>query len=667
MTYPHGPREGAPKTVRLEDQPLPDREASFHTPRAGDWLLLAVLVVALLGIGARVWSQLGFGDPVGRAIFLGLMLLAIYWTALVYTFKLSLSARVGPQGLAIVRGPWRVELRWSEITRLMERPQAVGGRRYRWVVALARDGRRIQVREDALLDYERFRREVYQRYRMWRDHGGTWGATGGGPFVARESVGDEARWWAFAALMIALPGLYLALLPPFSSPAGYALLALALVCLGMVAAIFLGRRAYALDGRGIEARGAVERIHLAWRDVSKVERTRHPAGGVILAVVAMGRLALRLAARGDAGIRGFAWSPRVPEYLTLRGGGRHARIRLHHLTQPEELLAWIEFYTGLRRAGPSRPLEPAAASAARNGAPEAAMAAAMAADSGDEREPDLSGVAGPRDPWAGARRGAPMDEPGRRESAPLQQPVPEALFQNAALGSSFHEPDGLDQPPPSSSADEENDEAWLRETSALFSMSGGAPPRPGEDAPEISAEPPSGAIEDAQTVATPATPATPAAPHPRQFAPPPFVPRAAPPPRTPPSAPPRATPLATPFAPHSTPPPRPQSPFAPYIPDVPDAPDGEPGAAEAEPSVASAARWDIPPAHYEGGPASQPERANLGASEAEGGEDADGGVDEPAPWRDSSWQPPILPRFGPPGEQPGGERPPRRDGRQTDR
>src|SRR6185437_6780205 len=63
--------------------------------------------------------------------------------------------------------------------------------------------------------------------------------------------------------------------------------------------------------------------------------------------------------RGDAGIRSFAWSPRVPEYLILRGGGRQIRIRLHRLMQPDELLAWIEFYDQVRRstsATRSRPM-----------------------------------------------------------------------------------------------------------------------------------------------------------------------------------------------------------------------------------------------------------------------------------------------------------------------
>jgi hypothetical protein len=720
VTYPRGSRKGAPKTIRLEDQQLPDREVAFYTPRAGDWLLLAVLVAALLGIGARVWSQLGWSDPGGQAIFFGLLLLAIFWTALIYTFKLSLAIRVGPQGLAIVRGPWRVELRWSEITRLMERPQMISGRRYRWVVALARDGRRIQVREDALLDYERFRREVYERYRLWRDHGGTWGATGGGPFVAKEVVAEGTGWWALAALLVALSGLYLALLLPSIRLAGYALMALALLCLAMVVSSFLRRRTYALDGRMIEARGLLDRVQLAWRDVAKVERTRHPAGGVILAAVAVGRFALRLAARGDAGIRGFAWSPRVPEYLTLRGGGRHARIRLHHLAQPEELVAWIDFYTGLRRASPSRPLEPVAPEAPRragvtSGPVETAVAAAITEDMDEERAPDLSGVSGPLDPWGGNRRGEPAASAPRGGSAPLHEPLPEPLFRGAPLSASFREPDGLDLPPDAvAAADgiEQNDEAWLRETSALFSMSAGAPTSPAPKVPEE----PRGVdhIADAQTMAAPVAP-TLAAPRARQFVPPPVpprAPRAAPtgappsppteaprhtptgappsPPHSTPTSAPRPAPFAPPFASRPTQQPRMESPFAPYNPNIPDeAPIEEtPVVAEEDapteaipviPAISATlaptapSQWDTPPASPESIPARPPENADQGASDieersadGEDGEDGEDGLDEPAPWRSPDWQPPVLPRFGPQSAQPAEEFPPRRDGRQTD-
>ena len=100
-----------------------------------------------------------------------------------------------------------------------------------------------------------------------------------------------------------------------------------------------------------ESRSLLKRSRLTWGEVTKVERTRHPVSGIILSGVALGRLALRLASRGDTGIRSFAWSPRVPEYLILRGGGRQARIRLHRLNQPDELLAWVEFYDQGRRRG----------------------------------------------------------------------------------------------------------------------------------------------------------------------------------------------------------------------------------------------------------------------------------------------------------------------------
>jgi hypothetical protein len=99
-----------------------------------------------------------------------------------------------------------------------------------------------------------------------------------------------------------------------------------------------------------------------------------------------------VAARRDGRVQSFDWYPRVPEYLTLRGAGRQVRIRLHRLARPDEMLAWVEFYerlgrrwadsAGLRRAAPiTRRLEPTAS------------------------VPDLSGPAGPLDPWGAGRAG----------------------------------------------------------------------------------------------------------------------------------------------------------------------------------------------------------------------------------------------------------------------
>src|SRR5260370_34484245 len=57
-----------------------------------------------------------------------------------------------------------------------------------------------------------------------------------------------------------------------------------------------------------------------------------------------GPVALKAAAAPYLRVQSFDWAPRVPEYLTLRGAGRQVRIRLHRLTRPDEMLAWVEFY-----------------------------------------------------------------------------------------------------------------------------------------------------------------------------------------------------------------------------------------------------------------------------------------------------------------------------------
>ncbi|HZC04995.1 MAG TPA: hypothetical protein VE338_05080 [Ktedonobacterales bacterium] len=517
MTYPRSREGAAPVTVRLEDLALSDRESIFHAPRAGDVALLGVLVAVLLGNGVWIWRQLGANSQAGRAVFFGLLLLCFYWCAVIYTLKLSLSVRISPRSISVARGPWQVEIRWSELSRLMERMQTLDGRRYRWVIAVARDGRRISIREDAIGDYARFRREAYERYRLWRDHGGTWGATGSGPFVAREIVRDEAQWWAVAAVMVALPGIYFALLLPETDPLGYLLLAGAVACMVMLARAFLLRQSYTIERQYIEARSAVSRTRLAWSEVSKVERLRHPVSGIILSGVALGRLALRLASRADAGIRTFAWSPRVPEYLILRGGGRHARIKLHRLMQPDELLAWIEFYDQVRRsasASRSRPMSgplagPAAGRASGGPAsgpipssPSAPLSASTSTStsaplsgpiSSPNLTPDMSGASGPIDPWGAGRQGEPAaaqpSQPlgprtlktpfvGRTPTTPHLPDLPDGAASWQAHAT--HEPHSAQTPdlPTVRTPAASRDDAWLRETSAQPSIESDQPDAP---------------------------------------------------------------------------------------------------------------------------------------------------------------------------------------------
>ena len=388
-------RPAAAPTRRLPDLVLDDRESIHRPSRAGDWALLGVVVAVLLGNGAYVWHQLGpEKDHEGRAIFFGLALLCVLWAAVVYTFKLAVSVRVGPHGLSVVRGPWRTELAWREVGRLTERAQARNGQGYRWVVALARDGRRMQVREDMVGDYQRFRLEIYERYRMWRDHGGTWGATNGGPFKAREAVSTQVTWWAIAAGILALPALYVTLLLPELGIIGPVGLALAAGCIVLSLRALVRRQSYIVDAKAIQAKKLVRTVRLTWRDVARIDRTRLPLNAMLKAAIVVGRIVLRLAARTDARVQTFDWYPRLPEYLTIRGAGRQVRVRLHRVAKPDELLAWVEFYERVGRRA-------AASEQARRTAPPTRV---LAPEAVPEPAPvDLTSAGGPSDPWGGGR------------------------------------------------------------------------------------------------------------------------------------------------------------------------------------------------------------------------------------------------------------------------
>ena len=386
----------------MRDLALDDRERVFYGPRSGDIALLGLLTVILLGNGLYIWHRLGpKNDHSGQAIFWGLALLCALWSILVYTFKLSVCARVGPHGLTITRGPWQTELAWAHVARLVERMQMDGGQRLRWVAALARDGRQLQVREDMVLDYQGFRRETYERYRLWRDHGGTWGTTRGGPYRAVETSSAQAKWFSVLAAFIGLPGLYFWTQIPPAGLLGVALIALALICAGLGLRARLRRQTYSIDAKAIESRRLGGGSRLAWGDVARVDRNRIAFSGLVKLCIHAGRLALRVAARRDGRVQSFDWYPRVPEYLTLRGAGRQVRIRLHRLARPDEMLAWVEFYERLGRrraetAGPRR-----VAPVTRRLTPSASV-------------PDLSGPAGPRDPWGAGRQGD-KDAPGEEE------------------------------------------------------------------------------------------------------------------------------------------------------------------------------------------------------------------------------------------------------------
>jgi hypothetical protein len=416
-------------TMRLSELTLHDRDSVYPMPHGADWLWLGLFALVVLGSGAYVWSQTGLESDVGRAVFFASVLLAILWTALIYTLKLSARVAVGPRGLCLVRGPWTTELTWAEVARLAEGGETVGGQYYHWLVAYAYDGRELRIREDMVADYRRFRTEVLERQRLWLDHGGTWGATGGGPFAAEEEVTSLVIWWLIGAGVCLLPGMYFAVLIPPTFVLGVALVGLAAICALMALRLSLGRQTYTVDRRAVVARRTIGTTTLAWSEVTQVQRVRSRAWLPARVGIVIVRGALALASRADTRVRSFTWTPRAPEYLVLRAvGGRRIRVRLHRLARPGELLAWVEFYDRVARQG-----QGAGQGQGQNQGQERQHRASEPINAPPQPAvPDLGGMTGPADPWAGTRGGDVRPAAGRDDtstpappaSGPMGSPAP---------------------------------------------------------------------------------------------------------------------------------------------------------------------------------------------------------------------------------------------------
>jgi hypothetical protein len=319
----------------------------YRSSHLGDWLVLALFAVMPLATGLDIWLQLGWSNVTGRAAFGGLFLVAVGLAWAIYAYRIAIRVLVSLDGLAIHHGPRRWYLPWEEVNRLLERSQARDDQRYRWVVLEARDGRRLQVREDRVDDYARFRADVYAAYQAWREQSDDpdvrWTTWGGGLLVERE-VSSPARWLGYLAVAGLAPGLYLRLLIPGAALPGVLLLACGALAACAGAGAWLRRQTVAVDAHGIEAHHRLGSIRLEWDTISRTERKRHPLGPAAVALAAALRTASILLRRPNPWTGGSPWLPRVPEELILRGAGRQIHVRLDRLEHPDAVLAQVEFY-----------------------------------------------------------------------------------------------------------------------------------------------------------------------------------------------------------------------------------------------------------------------------------------------------------------------------------
>jgi hypothetical protein len=339
------------------------RARVYRGRHGGDWLVLALFAVMPLATGISIWLQLGWHSATGRAAFWGLALFATALAWAIYASRIAVRILVSHDGLAIRHGPRRWSLAWSEVSRLLERSQLLEDQRYRWVVAETRDGRRLQVREDRVADYPRFRADVYAAYQEWREQSGSFGARlasrSSGLLIERELPGGS-RWLAYVAVAALAMGIYLWTMIPAARLVGAALVAGGVLTAGARASAWLRRQTVAVDGDGIEVHHRLQSRRLEWDAVSRVERRRHPLGQGVVALAGAVRRASDLLGRSNPWTGGSPWAPRVPEGLILRGAGRQIRIRLDQLEHPDVLVAQVDRFTRVRRRRTTAAMPPSA-------------------------------------------------------------------------------------------------------------------------------------------------------------------------------------------------------------------------------------------------------------------------------------------------------------------
>jgi hypothetical protein len=441
------------------------RAQVFRAGHAGDWGAAGLILAVPVATGADLWHQMGWASEAGRLLFLALALLGLGGAAFYVAARIAVRVVVAPEGIAAARGPWRNALAWHEIARLRERTEAVERQPVRWLVAEARDGRRLQVHEDVVGDYPLFRATVYAAHQRWRALGAVGAADGSGAFgpifLARETTGATG-WLAGVALAAAGAVVYLwALLAPLRLVA----LALGVVALALGGCWLLARtrrRSFALDDAGIEAWSRLPIVRLDWHEITRVERRRARwRVGVRIGGWVSDRMHALVAGRADwTGDQ--PWPRRAPETLVLRGGGRRLALPLHRLREPEAVLARVTQGMEAARQADQAAVERAARTRATARLPRASAATLTPGGTDEVIETDESETDESETSWATAsvapsvaekpvaetpggaeaesRRDEPADvaEPGASEEGSAAQEAPGEVavrVENGEMGS----------------------------------------------------------------------------------------------------------------------------------------------------------------------------------------------------------------------------------------
>ncbi len=311
---------------------------SYRVIDWGGWIVLIGLAAVFLGTGISVRAALHPHHPLlGDLAVLVAGLVALVWSALYYSLRVSVHAVISSEGLTIAHGPWQHMIAWRDVARMSEWQTLTDGIRYRWIALWSINGTRLQVRQDLVNNYDLFRSDLLGHLDAPRELPESVTNLDQPLFMQADLSRAITLLGTLTAIGVIGGGLMLAFLP--------GVFALDLVVLGLGAlafffalGIFLFRQSVMVSGEGVQAQRGPFRRLITWEAMYGLERAH--GTGLRGALGILGRGLLMILFRIDRRSAVVPGAERSYSTIFIRGNsGERIRIREEHYHHPEWLRA----------------------------------------------------------------------------------------------------------------------------------------------------------------------------------------------------------------------------------------------------------------------------------------------------------------------------------------
>ncbi|HKD77509.1 MAG TPA: hypothetical protein VKB76_18530, partial [Ktedonobacterales bacterium] len=237
----------------------------YYTIDWGGWMLLVVLTAIVLATGLSIRAGL-YGAHYQAAGDVAMVIaggIALLWSGFLFSFRVTSRAIITSDGLTIVHGAWRHQIPWTDVERVSEWSTMTDGMREHWMALWSIDGMRLQIRQDLVGNYAKFRTDVMRSLAGYQtppdsvtdlEH----------PLVLIEDRAVQISGWGTLAGVCGVSGLLIWEFLPHIAPLGAVLAASGGVCLVVTLGLALFRQKLIIGAMGVVSRRGISTQHIPW-------------------------------------------------------------------------------------------------------------------------------------------------------------------------------------------------------------------------------------------------------------------------------------------------------------------------------------------------------------------------------------------------------------------